>query len=505
MTVSVKAVAAAGSGALAAAFLVFEEDLRSKGSAPDGAEELVGCRPKHLFEAAGFKADAERVLVHHRVGKDGPGRVIFVGAGPAARATEDTFRRAGAHASKASGELASLAIALRKGSLDPEVQAAALVEGATLGRYRFDRFRSKPRKPEAGAADLALLAWNAASTAAAKRGAHAGEATAAGCALARDLANLPGNACRPNDLAEAAKKLAKEEGLKCEVLDEAAMKRLKMGSLLSVNDGSAAPPRLIILEAGKKRRGQETICVIGKGVTFDSGGISIKPALDMDKMRYDKSGGCATIGLMLAVARLKPPVHVVGIVPACENMPGNDATRPGDVVRAMNGKTIEVLNTDAEGRLILADALCYARERFAPDRMIDLATLTGACAATFGPHASGMLGTDEKLMDDLSRAGEATCERVWKLPLWDEYDGMMRGTYGDLKNVGGPKGGTITAAAFLKHFAEGTPWVHLDIAGTAYDDGARIYNQGTGATGVGVRLLCRLLLDRYRGRRGRKR
>jgi leucyl aminopeptidase len=213
-------------------------------------------------------------------------------------------------------------------------------------------------------------------------------------------------------------------------------------------------------------------------------------------MRYDKSGGCATIGLMLAVARLEPKVHVVGIVPACENMPGNDATRPGDVVRAMNGKTIEVLNTDAEGRLILADALCFARERFDPDHIVDLATLTGACAATFGPHASGMLGTDQELMRDLSKAGDATMERVWQLPLYDEYDAMMRGTYGDLKNVGGPKGGTITAAAFLKHFVDSTSWVHLDIAGTAYDD-ARVYNQGAGATGVGVRLLCRLILDRW--------
>jgi leucyl aminopeptidase len=224
----------------------------------------------------------------------------------------------------------------------------------------------------------------------------------------------------------------------------------------------------------------------------------------MDKMRYDKSGGCAAIGLMLAVARLQPRAHVIGIVPACENMPGNDATRPGDVVRAMNGRTIEVLNTDAEGRLILADAICFARERYEPDRIIDLATLTGACAATFGPHAAGMLGTDEPMMRDLAKAGDATYERVWQLPLWEEYEAMMRGTYGDLKNIGGPRAGTITAAAFLKQFAETTPWVHLDIAGCAYDD-SRVYNLGAGATGAGVRLLCRLLLDRYGGKARPKR
>jgi leucyl aminopeptidase len=297
--------------------------------------------------------------------------------------------------------------------------------------------------------------------------------------------------------------MAKAEGLRCEVLEEPAMRKLGMGSLLSVNRGSSAPAKLIVLEYGKKTRGQETLCVVGKGITFDSGGISIKPALDMDKMRYDKSGGCATIGLMLAVARLRPAVHVVGLVAACENMPGNDATRPGDLVRAMNGKTIEVLNTDAEGRLVLADALCFARERFAPDHIVDIATLTGACAATFGAHASGMLGTGADLMRDLSKAGDATMERVWQLPLYDEYDAMMRGTYGDLKNVGGPKGGTITAAAFLKHFVDTTSWVHLDIAGTAYDD-SRIYNQGAGATGVGVRLLSRLILDRWGGGGARK-
>jgi leucyl aminopeptidase len=328
-----------------------------------------------------------------------------------------------------------------------------------------------------------------------------GEAVAAGVALARDLANLPGNECRPADLAEAARRMAKAEGLRCEVLDGAAMRRLKMGSLLSVNGGSVAPPRLIVLEAGKSSPRTPTVCVIGKGITFDSGGISIKPALDMDKMRYDKSGGCATIGLMLAMARIAPRVHLVGIVPACENMPGGDATRPGDLVRAMNGKTIEVLNTDAEGRLILADALCYALRRFEPDHVVDMATLTGACAATFGPHASGMLGNDEALMRDLAKAGDATFERVWQLPLYDEYEAMIRGSYGDLKNIGGPKAGTITAAAFLKQFVEGTSWAHLDIAGTAYDDGARVYNQGTGATGVGVRLLSRFLIDRYGGKR----
>jgi leucyl aminopeptidase len=504
MTVSVRTVTPAESGARAIAFVVFEEEAHGRAAALDGAKALLGVAPAAFFGRAGFKGDAERVLVHHRTEADGPARLIFVGGGSSARATEETFRRAAAHATKAAADVESLALVLRKGSVAPAIQAAAMVEGSLLARYRFDRFSSKPRKGANGVGDVAVLAWNAESASLAAEGCRTGEASAAACVLARDLANLPGNACRPSDLADAARQVAKKEGLRCEVLDGAAMKRLAMGSLLSVNGGSAAPPRLIVLEFGKKRAGQETICVIGKGVTFDSGGISIKPALDMDKMRYDKSGGCATIGLMVAVARLEPRAHVVGIVPACENMPGNDATRPGDVVRAMNGKTIEVLNTDAEGRLILADAICFARERFAPDRIIDIATLTGACAATFGSHAAGMLGTDAGLMRDLSKAGDATYERVWQLPLWEEYETMMRGSYGDLKNIGGPRAGTITAAAFLKQFAETTPWVHLDIAGTAYDDG-RVYNQGAGATGAGARLLCRLLVDRYGAKRAARR
>jgi leucyl aminopeptidase len=506
VSVAVKTGTAADSGTDAVAFVVFDGEAAGGTKALREADDLLGAKVQDLMSAASFKGDAEKVLVHHRIAPRGPKRLIFVGAGPAKSATAETWRRAAAHATKAAGDLGSLAFVLRKDKVDAADQAAAAVEGSLLCRYRFDRFQSKSRKSGAPAEQLILLAPDAASAREAREGLRIGEATAAGVALARDLANLPGNECRPADLADAAKKMAKEEGLRCEILDEAAMKRLKMGSLLSVNGGSAAPPRLIVLEAGRKAARAETVCIIGKGITFDSGGISIKPALDMDKMRYDKSGGCATIGLMLAMARLKPRVRLIGIVPACENMPGGDATRPGDLVRAMNGKTIEVLNTDAEGRLILADALCFARERFQPDHMIDMATLTGACAATFGPHASGMLGNDQRLMSDLAAAGDETYERVWQLPLYDEYEALIRGTYGDLKNIGGPKGGTITAAAFLKQFVEGTSWAHLDIAGTAYDDGARVYNQGAGATGVGVRLLSRFLLGRYSGRkRGRKR
>jgi leucyl aminopeptidase len=502
VSVAVKTSAAAGAQCDAAAFVVHDGETEGRPAALKEAAALLGGRCDRLFSAAGFKGEAEKVLVHHPQGA-GPRRVIFVGAGPAAKATEETWRRVAAHASRAASDVESLALFLRKGAVGAGEQAAAAVEGSLLGRYRFDRYLGKAARKPAALEDLVLVVPDAAAATAARAGARSGEATAAGVALARDLANLPGNECRPADLADAARAMARREGIRCEILDEPAMRRLGMGSLLSVNRGSGAPPRLIVLDLGKAGPRTDCVCVIGKGITFDSGGISIKPAADMDKMRYDKSGGCATIGLMLAMARLKPRVRLVGIVPACENMPSGTATRPGDVVRAMNGKTIEVLNTDAEGRLVLADAIVYARRRFEPAHIVDMATLTGSCAATFGPHASGLFGTDRALVRDLTRAGEATGERVWELPLHDEYDVMIRGTYGDLKNVGGAKAGAITAAAFLKQFAEDTSWAHLDIAGTAYDD-ARVYNQGSGATGIGVRLLARLLLDRY-GRGGSKR
>ena len=297
--------------------------------------------------------------------------------------------------------------------------------------------------------------------------------------------------------------MAREVGLRVRVLDVPELKRRKMGGILAVGGGSANPPRLIVLEhgrAGGKGRGgrrRETVCLVGKGITFDSGGISIKPSAGMEEMKHDMSGAAAVVGALRACALLEVPQHVVGVIAAAENMPSGTAYRPGDIVTTMSGKTIEVLNTDAEGRVVLADALHYARTQFQPASMIDLATLTGACVVALGKWASGLFGNDEKLIERVRRAGETTGERVWPLPLWDAHKKHVRSKVATVKNTGGRDAGSSTAAAFLAAFVGDTPWVHLDIAGTAWATQGGAY-QPIGATGVGVRLLLDLLHDARR-------
>ncbi len=306
---------------------------------------------------------------------------------------------------------------------------------------------------------------------------------------ARDINNQPANVMTPEELADVAVKLAKEKKLGCEVFGPAELKKHKMGGVLAVGQGSENSPRFVVLEYGKEHKSKGTICLVGKGVTFDTGGISLKPGSRMDEMKYDKSGAVAVISTLALLADLKPAVHVVGLTPLVENNVSNNPQRPGDIITFMNGKTAEILNTDAEGRLILADALSYAA-KYEPSAILDIATLTGAVVATLGDKASGMLGNNDKLKDQICKAGEATGERVWELPLWDEYAEAIKGHHSDLYNIGGPYGGTITAAMFLKEFVpENTPWVHLDIAGTAWTTAPRFDCQ-KGATGMGVRLFA---------------
>ncbi|MCY3762918.1 MAG: leucyl aminopeptidase, partial [Gemmatimonadetes bacterium] len=319
----------------------------------------------------------------------------------------------------------------------------------------------------------------------------AGGAIAAGAALARDLANHPGNTATPTYLASAARRIARSRSLRCQVIDETGMRRLGMGALLGVTRGSSEPARFIVLEhnAGK---GGKPLVFVGKGVTFDSGGISLKPGDRMADMKFDMSGAAAVIGAMQAVSDLDFPHHIVGLVPATENLPGGRAVKPGDVLKTITGKTIEIDNTDAEGRLILADALGYAR-RLKPAAIVDLATLTGACVVALGSHAAGMLGNDEELKERILKAGNETGERVWPLPLWPEYRDQIKSAVADMKNTGGRAGGAITAAALLEEFVD-SPWVHLDIAGTAWTNRARPYIP-KGGVGFGVRLLTRLARD----------
>jgi leucyl aminopeptidase len=348
--------------------------------------------------------------------------------------------------------------------------------------YRYDATRRRPEKPD-GLAELAIATPDESSV-------QSGRAIAHGVRRTRELGNLPPNLCTPLYLADTARQMAADlPNVEVEVLDRAQMQALGMGSLLAVARGSANPPQLIVLRY-RGRSGVKPVVLVGKGVTFDTGGISIKPAAGMDEMKYDMCGAASVFGAIEASARLGLPVDLIGIVPAVENMPDGDATRPGDVVTSMSGITIEILNTDAEGRLILCDALTYAR-RFEPDTIIDLATLTGACIVALGKHASGLMTRHDDLADELTAAGIEVHDRVWRLPLWDDYQAQLESGFADVANIGGKNGGAITAGCFLARFTEGLRWAHLDIAGSASDEGRK-----GGATGRPVPLLMQWLMQK---------
>lgn len=368
--------------------------------------------------------------------------------------------------------------------LDPAELAGLAAAGLLAGEYAFEAFRAR-KKEHAFAFEFAGAALGSPAARAAVRRAEAEGGT---LREVRDLANLPANALGPMDLAARARKLARAAGLSCKVWDAAALEKEKCGALLAVAKGSRRPGCLIRLaHAGK--RGEKPLVVVGKAVTFDSGGISLKPGKSMEWMKYDKSGGMVALAAVLLAARRNLPRPVIAYVPAVENMPGGGATRPGDIVKARNGKTIEILNTDAEGRLILADALSFAAEE-QPAAIVDVATLTGAAVVALGHEATAVMGNDDRLVLDLMLAGEATGERLWQLPLWPEYDEMLKGQFADLKNVGDGSAGTIAGGAFLKHFVpDGIPWAHLDVAGTAYLESSRSYG-AAGATLACARLLA---------------
>ncbi|MBU3668003.1 MAG: leucyl aminopeptidase [Rhodocyclaceae bacterium] len=354
--------------------------------------------------------------------------------------------------------------------------------------YRFEQFKTTPKPQPVKLKSVQILTDKTGKPV--TDAIAQGDAIVAGMTLTRNLGNLPGNICTPTYLADEAKNLAKTFGLKCLILEKAAMEKLGMHSLLAVAKGSHQPPKFIVLEymAGKKT--DKPVVLVGKGITFDTGGISLKPAAEMDEMKYDMCGAASVLGTLRAVAGMKLPINLVVIVPTTENMPGGSATRPGDIVSSMSGQTIEILNTDAEGRLILCDALTYA-ERFKPAAVVDVATLTGACVVALGQVASGLLGNDEKLVDQLRTAGTETLDRAWQLPLWDDYQDLLKSPFADMANIGGRWGGTITAACFLSRFTKAYPWAHLDIAGTAW-----IQGKDKGATGRPVPLLTRFLMAR---------
>jgi leucyl aminopeptidase len=423
-------------------------------------------------------------------------RVLLLGTGDAAKLDRDGLRQLAGRCVREASRRRAARVAL----VAPEVASSAaalqaLAEGALLAGYRFGDYRKNGEDAPGRVASLSLLVSRGAALPEARAAAQAGIVVAESQNLARRLSDLPANALSPAVLADEVRKLARETGLRVRVLDVPAMKRLGMGGILAVGGGSANPPRLIAIEYQPKAargKARKPVALVGKGITFDSGGISIKPSAGMDEMKHDMSGAAAVIGTLRAAALLELETPVVGVIGAAENMPSATAYRPGDVVTTMAGKTIEVLNTDAEGRVVLADALHYARTTWKPDAIIDLATLTGAMVVALGGWATGLFGNDPKLVELVRAAGDATGERVWPMPLHDAHKEEIRSEIAEIKNTGGRPAGSSTAAAFLWHFVGDTPWVHLDIAGTAWTSKPGPI-QRKGATGVGVRLLVELL------------
>ena len=478
----------------------------------DDLDRLTAGTLGRAVAAGDFGGRVRDRVLGHRGGGRGPERVLFIGVGESAALSPEGLRRAAGRAVRAAEELRVRSLAFCVRYLDAEtvgargIQAAA--EGLVLASWRFDELRSGAGvgdeadvgagdESESGTGDAppvesAVLV--AASSPELQEGVRTGHAFATGENLARTLQARPGNLATPSHLAAEARGVADEAGLEVEVLGPAEMVAEGMEALLAVSRGSVEEPRLIVLRHGGGAAGEPPLVLVGKGLTFDAGGISIKPAKDMERMKYDMSGGAAVLGAMLAVGRMGLSVNVVGVVPSSENLPSGSAVKPGDVIGSRAGRSIEVINTDAEGRLILADALDYAAG-WNPAAIVDCATLTGACVVALGHHRAALLGSDEELVEELRAAGDAAAQPCWPLPLDAAYHRQLKSEVADLRNVGGRPAGAITAASFLSEFTGGTPWAHLDIAGTAYGRTEKPYLRN-GPHGVP----CRLLLEWVRAR-----
>ncbi|HEX9614149.1 MAG TPA: leucyl aminopeptidase [Bacteroidota bacterium] len=443
------------------------------------------------LDSGDFKSAIGDIVHLYLQAKTGPARLLLVGLGEQKKAVLETYRRAAARAARRCRDLKAVTAGMfvPQGSEDIQDVIMAMGEGALLGVYRFDKYITRKPEDRSPLQEIILISDAKAAAEKGRRAVEQAGAIAEATMMSRDLCNAPGNEIYPETLAKAAADAGKQYGFKVTVLGKAEIEKHGMGGVLGVSQGSTRQPRFIIMEYGKKKK--NTVVLVGKGVTFDTGGISIKPSANMAEMKMDMSGAAAVIGTMRAAASLKLPVHVIGLVPAVENMPGGNSIRPGDILRHYNGKTSEVDNTDAEGRLILADALGFAGQ-YKPAAVIDLATLTGACVVALGHVVTGMMGTDAQLMSKLKKAGEQTYERVWELPLFDEYEKLIKSDVADVKNVGGRWAGAITAGWFLRKFIGDYSWAHLDIAGTAMLEENGDYTQ-RGASGVGVRLLTEFL------------
>ena len=461
----------------------------------------LGGRLAELRASGDIDGKSGSVKVLYPADKHG-GRILLVGLGPNTPLKPKAFREivrssvlaiAGTGAKDAIAYLAEIQVQ----GCDDDWKAHQFVQVASESLYRFEELKTKKSEPRR-LRELALGIYTRAGSNSPKKGLARGRAVSAGITLARNLGNLPGNYCTPTYLASTAQQMAREWNLECKILERKDAERLGMGTFLSVARGSDEPPKFVVLQYRGADKGEKPVVLIGKGITFDTGGISLKPGSEMDEMKFDMCGAASVLGAMRAVAELKLRLNVVCIVPATENMPDGAATKPGDVVTSMSGQTVEILNTDAEGRLILADALTYA-ERFDPEVVIDVATLTGACVIALGHVCSAVFSNNDSLAQELVAAGDDAFDRTWRMPLWDDYQDLLKSNFADMANIGGRAAGSITAACFLERFAKKFEWAHLDIAGVAWQSG-----KDKGATGRPVALLTSFLINREETARHRK-
>lgn len=462
------------------------------------AEQLDNAAQGHLSEVlrrGDMEGNAGSTLLLHKTPGIEADRILLVGLGKEREFHEKEYRASLVAAVKTlnetggfDGTLYLTELPVKKRDLAWRVRQAVIAVEETV--YRFDQMKSKKDEVRRPLRKLTFCVERRGELLHAEQALLEGRAIAGGMNTMKNLANLPGNVCTPTYLAEQARALANEHGLTVEILDREAMEQLGMHTLLSVAKGSHQPPQFIVLKHSGGKPGDKPVVLVGKGVTFDTGGISLKPAPEMDEMKFDMSGAASVLAAVKAAAMMKLPLNIVAVVPAVENMPGGGATRPGDIVTSMSGQTVEILNTDAEGRLILCDALTYV-ERFEPECVVDVATLTGACVIALGHVLSGLLANDDALARELLDAGNAGWDRAWQLPLFDDYQEQLQSNFADMGNIGGRAAGTITAACFLSRFAKKYKWAHLDIAGTAWCTGKE-----KGSTGRPVPLLVHFLMAR---------
>lgn len=473
------------------------EGVTSPGGAAGAVDAGLNGALSALLSDGDFTGEQNKTYLLRTNGAIKPKRVLLVGLGKRDKFDIEVVRLVSAKAAQTAaeyGELASIVHGAGIGGLDTADAAQAMTEGTLLGSYRFDKYKAEPEPEQLE--EFQIIEYDSGKLSQIESGVERGKAIAEAVMFARDLANEPGDSLPPVEMASRAQAMAQSVGLQCKILDQAEIESEGFVGITGVSRGSAQPPRLIVLEH-RPANSKGVVALVGKGVTFDSGGISIKPRAGMERMKFDMGGAAAVLGTMRAVAILDLPIHVIGIVPAVENLPSGTALKPGDVLRFKNGKSVEVTNTDAEGRLILADGLLYAKQ-YDPDCVIDAATLTGACVIALGKEAAGIFSDDLELLNQLQAAADTASERIWRLPLYPEYKELLKSKTADFGNSvmapgGMPQAGSSAAAVFLKEFAD-FPWAHLDIAGMAWD--LKKSYSPAGASGFGVRLLTQFLSDR---------